>query len=191
MSRPLRPATLQTGLHVENLVLCLQAARQHALQAGCPATLRKVLSAIKSAEGARRHLARRLDAAAEKPDRSEEPRFRNFYRCDRCGHEWEDVWSATSDDDCRACGARHMSPYHSEELDIAPEQSPGPGLPTSVALSQLEAVAEAFCDILALADAWASSGPEGYTPAEQKRRDRAERVLERLQRHIDTTRVAA
>ena len=42
--------------------------------------------------------------------------FRNFYRCDRCGHEWTDDWSATCDDDCPACGARHMSPYKSEDI---------------------------------------------------------------------------
>jgi DNA-directed RNA polymerase subunit RPC12/RpoP len=41
--------------------------------------------------------------------------FRNFYRCARCGHEWTDNWSGTSDDDCPACGARHMSPYQSED----------------------------------------------------------------------------
>jgi predicted nucleic acid-binding Zn-ribbon protein len=40
--------------------------------------------------------------------------FRNFYRCDRCGHEWVDVWSATCDDDCPQCGCRHMSPLKSE-----------------------------------------------------------------------------
>jgi predicted nucleic acid-binding Zn-ribbon protein len=42
--------------------------------------------------------------------------FRNFYRCDRCGHEWAVVWSATCDDDCPACGARHMSPCRSEDV---------------------------------------------------------------------------
>jgi rubrerythrin len=120
MSRALRPATLQTGLHVENLLLCLQAARQHARLAGCPATLRKVKSALKSAEGVRRHLARRLAAATGTPDLSEVRRFRNFYRCDRCGHEWEDVWSAACDDDCPACGARHMSPYESQDFGGAP-----------------------------------------------------------------------
>jgi len=41
--------------------------------------------------------------------------FRNFYRCYECGHEWTDVWSATCDDDCSQCGARHMSPYKSED----------------------------------------------------------------------------
>jgi predicted nucleic acid-binding Zn-ribbon protein len=41
--------------------------------------------------------------------------FRNFYRCDRCRHKWTDTWSATCDDDCPKCGARHMSPYKSED----------------------------------------------------------------------------
>ena len=37
------------------------------------------------------------------------PLFRNFYRCDRCGNEWEDVWSATCDDDCpSARGTCHL-----------------------------------------------------------------------------------
>jgi DNA-directed RNA polymerase subunit RPC12/RpoP len=43
--------------------------------------------------------------------------FRNFYRCARCSNEWEDVWSAACDDDCPKCGARHMSPYKSEDAD--------------------------------------------------------------------------
>jgi DNA-directed RNA polymerase subunit M/transcription elongation factor TFIIS len=41
--------------------------------------------------------------------------FVNFYHCERCDHEWEDVWSSMCDDDCPACGARHMSPYKSED----------------------------------------------------------------------------
>lgn len=44
-----------------------------------------------------------------------QPLFRNFYQCYRCNHLWEDVWSATCDDDCRRCGARHCSPYKSED----------------------------------------------------------------------------
>jgi predicted nucleic acid-binding Zn-ribbon protein len=46
--------------------------------------------------------------------------FRNFYRCARCGHMWTDVWSATCDDDCPHCGARHMSPYESEDVEDSP-----------------------------------------------------------------------
>ena len=42
--------------------------------------------------------------------------FLNFYRCARCGHKWADVWTATCDDDCPKCGARHMSPYKSEDI---------------------------------------------------------------------------
>lgn len=42
--------------------------------------------------------------------------FRNFYRCARCAHEWIDEWSAQCDDDCPNCGARHMSPYKSEDI---------------------------------------------------------------------------
>ena len=46
----------------------------------------------------------------------EEGWFRNYYRCERCGHEWEDEWSCMCDDDCPECGARHMSPYKSDDL---------------------------------------------------------------------------
>jgi DNA-directed RNA polymerase subunit RPC12/RpoP len=42
--------------------------------------------------------------------------FRNYYRCALCGEEWTDEWSATCDDDCPHCGARHMSPHKSEEI---------------------------------------------------------------------------
>ena len=119
MSRVLRPATAEAGVHLEEVARCLRAARRHERAAACPATLRKLQSALKSAEGAKRHLARRLGAATAGPDASDR-RFRNFYPCDRCGHEWEDVWSASCDDDCPACGARHMSPYQSEELGVAP-----------------------------------------------------------------------
>ena len=43
--------------------------------------------------------------------------FRNFYRCTSCDDLWTDVWSATCDDDCPHCGARHMSPYKSEDVE--------------------------------------------------------------------------
>jgi hypothetical protein len=42
--------------------------------------------------------------------------YRNYYKCDRCGHKWPDEWSCMCDDDCRHCGARHMSPYKSDDL---------------------------------------------------------------------------
>ena len=42
--------------------------------------------------------------------------FQNHYRCENCGREWEDAWSSTCEDDCPHCGARHMSPYDSDDL---------------------------------------------------------------------------
>lgn len=46
----------------------------------------------------------------------ESSQFRNFYICPSCGHEWQDEWSSTCNDDCPKCGQRHISPDHSEEL---------------------------------------------------------------------------
>jgi DNA-directed RNA polymerase subunit RPC12/RpoP len=42
--------------------------------------------------------------------------FLNYYECARCREPWSDEWSATCDDDCPHCGARHMSPYKSDDL---------------------------------------------------------------------------
>ena len=42
--------------------------------------------------------------------------FRNYYECARCDSKWKDDWSCMCDDDCRRCGARHMSPYKSDDL---------------------------------------------------------------------------
>ena len=42
--------------------------------------------------------------------------FCNHYKCERCGCEWMDEWSAMSDDDCPDCGYRHMTPFDSEHL---------------------------------------------------------------------------
>lgn len=47
--------------------------------------------------------------------RAKLPQFRNMYKCPRCAHEWDDVWPAQCDDDCPNCGARHISPYDSED----------------------------------------------------------------------------
>lgn len=44
--------------------------------------------------------------------------FVNHYECDRCGRKWTDIWSAMCDDDCPSCGARHISPYRSDDADI-------------------------------------------------------------------------
>lgn len=47
--------------------------------------------------------------------------FRNRYICARCDSLWSDEWSCMCDDDCRRCGARHMTPFASEDLTIVIE----------------------------------------------------------------------
>ena len=42
--------------------------------------------------------------------------FRNYYHCAGCGHHWSDVWPAQCEDDCLECGARHVSPYKSDDV---------------------------------------------------------------------------
>ncbi|HEY7578636.1 MAG TPA: hypothetical protein VH855_13665 [Acetobacteraceae bacterium] len=42
--------------------------------------------------------------------------FLNQYVRETCEGKWEDGWSATCDDDCPRCGARHMVPYRSIDL---------------------------------------------------------------------------
>jgi len=48
-------------------------------------------------------------------DGEDEVKFVNSYRCPECDHEWSDQWSATCEDDCPACGKRHITPYESED----------------------------------------------------------------------------
>lgn len=42
--------------------------------------------------------------------------YSNHYICERCDAAWSDEWSCTCDDDCPSCGARHMSPFKSDDL---------------------------------------------------------------------------
>jgi predicted nucleic acid-binding Zn-ribbon protein len=58
--------------------------------------------------------------------------FRNRYLCIECGKSWHDCWSATCDDDCPHCGARHMSPYDSDDLSCLIEGPDDEGLYTVV-----------------------------------------------------------
>ena len=54
--------------------------------------------------------------------------FLNHYECERCDGQWTDEWSCMCDDDCPHCGARHMSPYNSEELTtLIEEEGKEPG----------------------------------------------------------------
>jgi DNA-directed RNA polymerase subunit RPC12/RpoP len=50
--------------------------------------------------------------------------FLNYYECDDCHRKWTDAWTATCDDDCPHCGARHMSPYKSTDIQ-APKSKKG------------------------------------------------------------------
>lgn len=49
--------------------------------------------------------------------------FNNHYRCAGCGQDWSDEWSCTPDDDCPECGARHMTPFSSDDLTFVVEHS--------------------------------------------------------------------
>ena len=64
--RSLRPATRAQTDAASATIAALRQARDHARKADSPRTLERILKALKSAEGARRHAAhrfnRRLDA---------------------------------------------------------------------------------------------------------------------------------
>jgi hypothetical protein len=42
--------------------------------------------------------------------------YSNHYICERCDTTWIDEWSCMCDDDCPKCGARHMTPFKSDDL---------------------------------------------------------------------------
>jgi len=41
----------------------------------------------------------------------------NHYECPRCDCAWSDAWVCQVDDDCPACGLRHISPEDSFAFD--------------------------------------------------------------------------
>ena len=51
--------------------------------------------------------------------------FRNHYKCAESGCKWTDEWSCMCDDDCPQCGARHMSPFDSDDLTEIIEECRG------------------------------------------------------------------
>lgn len=57
--RKLRPATPRQHQRLKDALEYLREARKCVADAECPSTLKKVQSAIKSAEGAERHMLRR------------------------------------------------------------------------------------------------------------------------------------
>lgn len=42
--------------------------------------------------------------------------FTNHYVCPSCAYVWQDEWSSTVDDDCPACGERHIEPDESHQF---------------------------------------------------------------------------
>lgn len=52
---------------------------------------------------------------SEDEEKQEAQRFLNHYKCPNCSSEWDDEWDCQVDDDCGECGARHISPYASED----------------------------------------------------------------------------
>lgn len=61
-ARKVRPASQRQAVDLMVVLERLRDARDHAKRADCPSTLRRIRSALKSAEGAQRHMARRLSA---------------------------------------------------------------------------------------------------------------------------------
>lgn len=61
MARPLAPARPHDVKHVSDALEMLRSARTRLAAAECPAALAKVQAAIKSTEGALRHVQRRRD----------------------------------------------------------------------------------------------------------------------------------
>jgi hypothetical protein len=60
MSNVICPATARNQTDLRIALELLKNARNHAHRARCPRTLKKIRSAIKSAEGAARHMHHRL-----------------------------------------------------------------------------------------------------------------------------------
>ncbi|WP_228244187.1 hypothetical protein [Porphyrobacter sp. GA68] len=65
--RPLRPATQAEADAAAATITALRVARDYARKAGSPRTLDLILRALKSAEGAQRHVAHRLHRTAAPP----------------------------------------------------------------------------------------------------------------------------
>jgi len=53
-----------------------------------------------------------------------EHKFLNYYHCDRCNLRFSSPDDCQCDDDCPVCGNRHLSPFHS--ADIEGEEFTGP-----------------------------------------------------------------
>ncbi len=60
MPRKLKPATVLQRARLDLAITQLASVRKLIAEADCPRTLKKVENAIRSAEGARRHIQRRI-----------------------------------------------------------------------------------------------------------------------------------
>jgi len=48
-----------------------------------------------------------------------EAKYLNYYRCEKCNQEWDDVCDSMCDDECPVCG-KPYTPYNSEDLTPNP-----------------------------------------------------------------------
>ena len=48
--------------------------------------------------------------------------FLNHYECPRCECNWSDAWPCQAEDDCPACGERHIPPDESIDFDDGLDQ---------------------------------------------------------------------
>lgn len=60
-----------------------------------------------------------------------QPEFRNFYRHEECGTQWDNYWTATCDDECPSCGAA-ISPYKSADAETGEVECEQCGTPIDV-----------------------------------------------------------
>lgn len=63
--------------------------------------------------------ARRYERPSPAPPTETAAMFINHYDCPRRGCHWTDTWSCQVDDDCPACGLRHIAPSDSEDAVAA------------------------------------------------------------------------
>lgn len=67
MTRPLKPATAQQEIYLTMAVNLLRIARDHAERSGSPRAVAAIRRALKSAEGAQRHMRHRRRRTEETP----------------------------------------------------------------------------------------------------------------------------
>jgi hypothetical protein len=119
--------------------------------------------------------------------------FRNHYHCPHCRGSWTSEWSATCDDDCPHCGARHMSPTSSDDLtDVIEAADDGTFVvkrsppsaehhPDYVAIGRFRSHAAAERAMDGGGSAKASRGRRGVRPATNRQAIALDLAIARLQ----------